>query len=305
VTAYRRFLGAVNRAVLPYFGGPFVDAPDRRLRLEGEAEPGYWTFEIAGRVARPLEPAAQPDLTGLPAVRGHVVAGYLVQAGGRSDRLAFPADEEPPRFAALVGRRWPLGPILSERLEFESGAEEEARHRFEERRSLVGAKGVASSLRAAFGYAVVLRVAQERGVPVSPAEVRRDSGLLAEEGDAKASEILDRLVAERERQAFRRRIQLDPRRSMLARNPEERADAALRAAGGALLSSRQLAGGLLEVRYLLDGERFVSVVDADSFQVVDAGICLAGADRLITLDSLPLVIREAAETGQLVMTAWA
>ena len=50
------------------------------------------------------------------------------------------------------------------------------------------------------------------------------------------------------------------------------------------------------------GERFVSLVRADSLQVVDAGVCLAGADGLVTLDSLPSLLREAIDTEQLVVT---
>ncbi|MCW5831023.1 MAG: hypothetical protein KIS78_01030 [Labilithrix sp.] len=49
------------------------------------------------------------------------------------------------------------------------------------------------------------------------------------------------------------------------------------------------------------GERFISVIDALTLQVFDSGVCLAGADRLVTLDSLPGVIREA-ETDALVIT---
>jgi hypothetical protein len=305
VTDHRRFLGAVERTVLPYFGGPFVDAQDRRLRVDGAIEPGYWRFEISGRVAQALEPAGQPDLSSLPATRGHVVSDYLVQGGRRSDRLALLGGEEPAMFAPALGRRWPSGPVLLDRVDFETGAEEEARRRFEERRTLAGVKGIAASLRAAFGYAVLRRVGQERGVPVSPAEASRDAVLIAEHGDEAAADVLDRLMTERERYALLERVRWRSGETVRAGDPEERADAALRAAGAVLLSTRRLGDGLLEVRYLLDGERFVSVVDATSLQIIDAGICLAGDDRLLTLDSLPLVIREAVETGQLVMTSWA
>ena len=44
------------------------------------------------------------------------------------------------------------------------------------------------------------------------------------------------------------------------------------------------------------------VVDAITLQVYDAGVCLAGEDRLVTLDSLPSVIREAIDTSRLVIT---
>lgn len=44
------------------------------------------------------------------------------------------------------------------------------------------------------------------------------------------------------------------------------------------------------------------MVAADSLNVLDAGICLDGADGALTLESLPGVIREAVETGALVVT---
>lgn len=60
--------------------------------------------------------------------------------------------------------------------------------------------------------------------------------------------------------------------------------AALAAAGATFVSLRTLADGLLEVRYrFLDG-RFETLVAADSLNVVDAGICLEGADSALTLD---------------------
>ena len=84
----------------------------------------------------------------------------------------------------------------------------------------------------------------------------------------------------------------------------QRAADALYAAHAGVRGMRWLAGGLLEVRYDLDGERFVSIVEGSSLNVVDAGICLSGRDRDLTLDSLPSAIREAAGSGRLNITAW-
>lgn len=82
----------------------------------------------------------------------------------------------------------------------------------------------------------------------------------------------------------------------------QRAQQALVNAGARPLDLRRLAGQRLEVTYAFMGERFVSIVAADSLQVLDAGICLAGADGDVTLESLPSVIREAIETDVLVVT---
>jgi hypothetical protein len=86
-------------------------------------------------------------------------------------------------------------------------------------------------------------------------------------------------------------------------DPADLADNALERAGARMLSARKIAhGARLEVRFVIDGVRITSTVDARTLQVLDAGICLAGADREVTLDSLPSVIREAIETDRLVIT---
>ena len=59
---------------------------------------------------------------------------------------------------------------------------------------------------------------------------------------------------------------------------------------------------MLEVTYRFLGERFISIIDEHSLQVIDAGICLSGSDRMVTLESLPSVIREGYENGELNIT---
>ena len=59
---------------------------------------------------------------------------------------------------------------------------------------------------------------------------------------------------------------------------------------------------MIEVRFRFLGETFITVVDAVTLQVHDAGVCLDGSDDALTLESLPSAIREAQETGRLVIT---
>jgi hypothetical protein len=309
VTDYRRFLGtAATSEVLPYFGGPFVEAVERRLRLAAPVPPGFWRFAVSGRTARAVEPAPPPDLSGLPAVRGYALpaagGGYLVH-GSRGERFALPPLDEPLPFAALVARRWPSGELLPDAPDFETGVEDEVRRAYDGRQPLTGVRGVPADLRAAYGYAVLLRLAGELGVPARPAEARPHLGALAAGGDGAARRIL---LGFREVRAAQPVPEWQRRReTALARRTdgaEERVAASLRAADAALRGTRWLAGGLLEVRYDLEGEQFVSIVDAQTFTVADAGICLIGHDRQLTLDSLPGVIREAMRTDQLHVTAW-
>jgi hypothetical protein len=339
MTDYRRFLQQeAETMVLPYLGGPYVDAPDRRLRATGATATGYWRFEVTGRTATAVAPADPPDLGDLPAVRGYWVAGYLVGDRAVAHRLAMgpgagagAISSEPMRFAPVIARRWPGGALLFDTEDFETGVEDQVRKVFDDLRgqqddpddvpadvaaapgangSLNAISGVPAALRAAFGYAVMLRVATALGVPVRPVQLRWHIGELVAMGDVAARRIL---TAARERRAAEpnhveewRAQRTDARlRPASARDRVlDRAESALYAAGALLRDSRWLSGDLLEVRYDFMDDRFVSVVDGDTLRVVDAGICLAGRDDRLTLSSLPGVIAEAIRTFQLEITAW-
>lgn len=85
-------------------------------------------------------------------------------------------------------------------------------------------------------------------------------------------------------------------------NAAGRAEDALEAAGARTSSTRLLDPQRLQVRYRFMNQSFITVVHPITLQVLDAGICLAGADRMVTIDSLPSVIREAIDTHRLVIT---
>jgi hypothetical protein len=98
------------------------------------------------------------------------------------------------------------------------------------------------------------------------------------------------------------RLRVQPRPLERQAQGMVRVERALETAGARLLATRRLGNERLEVTFGFMGERFISIVEADSLRVVDAGICLAGADREVTLESLPSVIREAIEDDVLVIT---
>jgi hypothetical protein len=58
----------------------------------------------------------------------------------------------------------------------------------------------------------------------------------------------------------------------------------------------------LDVTYEVDGTRIMSLVDSETLQVIDPGICLSGAHRVLTLDAMPSVVREAIEESHLNIT---
>jgi hypothetical protein len=280
-TDFRAFLGATKEVVLPYFGGTRVDAPDRRFRIgkhELDLEPGqWWRWKIDGRNAVPIERGQPVDLSDRPAIRGHWVGGWLFASGRDVHRVAFPPEDEPSPLARITARRWHSGDILFDSVDFEDEAEFAARDALERGQAIATVKGAVPSLRAAFGFAVASALGRELGVPVSPREVAGQALAIADGG----------------RDAARRTLDDDP---------VERVDNALDGAGARMLRCRRLAGNQLDVRFQLDGEHYSTIVNADTLQVMDAGICLSGSDRELTLDSLPSVIREAVRTGRLHIT---
>jgi hypothetical protein len=326
---FRAFLKPADPIVLPYFGGTRVDAKDRRYRVEGEHELGWWRFAIEGRRAVPTDRAEQIDLGALPAMRGHWIDGYIVASGRELARVALPPSEEPQALGRVVGRRWYSGEVLLDSIEFEDDAEMSARAALEEGRSIADVRGIVPSLRAAFAYALGLAVARERRVQVTVRELSPAVVAIADGGRAAANARIDQLVEQRaayeREQLERRRREAEARelqmqeaererrreemghvaRAARPRNrggsPQQRADAALEAAGARMLSARRT-GDELEVTFMYMDTRIIATVDPDTLHVWDSGICLAGADEELTLDSLPSVIKEAIETDRLNIT---
>ncbi|MBX3188769.1 MAG: hypothetical protein KF819_17255 [Labilithrix sp.] len=319
---YTKFLGKKEHVVLPYLGGAYVFGKDRRLRLEGERPAhGYHRFEVRGRNARALEVVdSLPDeaMTALSKARGHFVAGWLVSSNGLA-RLALLPEEEPPPLATCRARKWHSGDHLFEALDFDGDAEEEARLRLERGASMADVKGAAATLRVAFGIALAIAVARRMSTPLSVREAGAQASIVADGGEEAARTMIERIAHARLEEEERARIRaivagapLESSARALGRrgrgeaptleNAAMRAEVALDGADARMLSSRRLTGNTMEVTFEFMDERFVSVVDAITLHVYDSGVCLAGADELVTLDSLPGVIREAIETESLVIT---
>jgi hypothetical protein len=223
-----------------------------------------------------------------------------------------------------VARRWPGGALLYDSVEPETGVEDRVRAVFDEGTAPGGVRasngnaathgsalaGVPAALRAAFGYAVMLRVSTALQVPVRPVELRGHIGVLVAMGDGAAERILD--AAQQRRRAEPNHVErwraarTDARLRPASSREQvlDRAAAALHSGGAVLRDCRWLSGDLLEVRYDFLDDRFVSVVDGETLRVVDAGICRAGPDDPVTLDGLPGVIAEAVRTYRLDITAW-
>lgn len=308
---YRKFLDKTETMVLPYLGGLSVHAKDRRLRLTQRPESlGWYEFEIKGRNATPRGVADAPEMGKLKRLVGHMVGPWLFTSGTEASRLHLMPDEEPLPCSRATGRRWPSGDALFEGFEFDDEPEDAARTALEERETLGDQKGSTPSLRAAFGYALLAKHLTDINLVISPREVLGRVHLLTS-GELTAQALVDEVEARRyqiQPDSLHRRVEQIQQRARRDRdnptveNAEERAARVLDAAGADLLHTRFLGGHNLEVVFRFRDERFAAIVDWESLHVYDSGICLSGADEELGLDSLPSVIAEAIDTGQLHIT---
>lgn len=73
-------------------------------------------------------------------------------------------------------------------------------------------------------------------------------------------------------------------------------------AGAKLVEWKNVAQGLLDVVWNFMGETFISTVYEKDLRVMQAGICLAGADKQHTLSTLPCAVRQAIDEDALHIT---
>ena len=310
---FRAFLAPNQPVVLPYFGGTRVDSAERRFRIEGDLAPGWWQFEIAGRRAKPTEPASPPALDSLPRVRGHWIDNWIVVDSRTVIRVALPPDDEPAVFSRVATRRWYSGDHVFDSIEFEDAAEAGARDALAAEQALGALRDVVPSLRVAFGIALGQRIAREARVPLSVRELVPRAIQIAEHGRDGVRSWLAELEAERQRAAELARREAEQLRlattagtaRAIARSddPVRRVDEALDGAHARMLSCLRLDRGTrLDVTYEVDGTRIISIVDAETLQVLDPGVCLSGEHGVLTLDAMPSVVREAIEEDHLNIT---
>jgi hypothetical protein len=200
-------------------------------------------------------------------VRGYLAQGRFITQHSVERLFGLSGDDEVPRYTPIAARRWFDGHCWFELGDFESDAEEAVRQAYEEERGITAIKGVTPALAQAY--------------------------------------LLDHTAREMAREAERRRreeAEAAERAAELARwqqSVEGRIAVALSHSGARLLDWRRSGSGQATVSYRLGAQRFECVIDTDSLQIIDAGICLEGADQQLNLSSLPSAVREAINTGQL------
>lgn len=318
---YRKFLGKTEELVLPWLGGPIIESKDRRFKLTARPpRPGWYRCTLVGRVANAHE-AADPVLDPLPKLRGHLHRGWLFAAGAPPEELLLLPEDEAQPFQSVVARRWHGGEALFDAIDFDGDAEEAVRRAVDDGTSLRDVKGVTPSLRTAYAWEMVRRIAQkeEPSEHVGPTEVARFALDVSEGGEPAARRALDEILHARRGgriaiaaggRVYVREVVAAARRARKDAtwdNVEERAEDALHAAGARLLGIRRMPDQV-EVRFRFSGDTFVCLADPFTLRILDAGICLVDhatnerGDEELTLDSLPSVLREAMDLGALVHT---
>jgi hypothetical protein len=266
---YTQFLqqpGEVLR--LPYFAGKSVCDDKLTYRLREAPQPGWYQFRKAGRYLT-VEHAIEPELHKwkLPRISGYIMNARIIGNEFQARIFGLPTDVDLPKFTPASARRWFDGHILFEQQEFESEIEAKVRDAFEEERSIDDIKGMTPAL----AHLFLLECTQRE---------------LAREAERRARE-----EAEKEKRA-----------AELARwqeTLEGRISLALSHTGAELINWRRNGDRQAVVRYRLAGRPFECIIDTVSLQILEAGICLSGADEELNLSSLPSAVREAINSGQL------
>jgi len=266
---YTQFLQQPGQVLrLPYFGGKSVCDDKSTYRLRETPQPGWYQFGKAGRYLT-VEQAIEPELHKwkLPRISGFVLNGRIVGTDFQAKIFGLPNDVDLPKFTPVSARKWFDGHILFDQQEFESEIEAKVRDAFEEERSIESIKGITPAL----AHVFLLECTQRE------------------------------LAREAERRA-REEVEKQKRAAELARwqeTLEGRISLALSHTGAELINWRRNGQRQAVVRYRLAGRRFECIIDTVSLQIIEAGICLSGADEELNLSSLPSAVREAIDSGQL------
>lgn len=266
---YRQFLQTPDEVLtLPYFEGKSVCDNALTYRLRETLPPGWYRFRKSGRyVTMEAEAEAELHAWTLPRVTGYVFNRQIVGLDFQAPLFGLPSDADLPSFTPVTSRKWFDGHFLYEALEFETDVETKVRDAFEEERSIEPIKGVTPALAHVFMLESTRRA-------------------LAREAERRAREQQER----QERAAALARWQ---------ETLEGRIVLALSHTGAELVSWRRGGRRQAVVRYRLGGRRFECIIDTETLQILDAGICLDGADQELNLSSLPSAVREAIAAGVL------
>ncbi len=293
--------------ILPWLGELTLRSAEREWAFPWHKIPhqyGWYAFRTTSRHVKEFNPAPPNTAKLQNEVRGYLVGDHVVQDGARVDpdplkvgecsEKVFLIEEGLDRFARIcAGRIYPGGPLVYKNLEMPLGIEDAVLEAFLDQRTCVDhIKGVPPALDAAFRMETYRR---------EQAEKRR---LLLEQ---KRKEEEERRAREEKRQALVRQLgDGEGRREMARVDFDQAARAALRVGGADFLDAKPVRRGEWAVKYRVDGQRLECICN-ERLSVIDAGVCLTDhdtdekGDTLLTLESIPSVIRQAIRERKLVI----
>ncbi len=327
---------------LPWTGGRGLVGRGRKWKLSGPLPPelGWHRFSVDnGRRARWLgEGMADLDFAeGRRTVRGYLLGDRLVPDSSavlpdvwrafQQTEQVWLAEGGLDRFARVLTAR-SGGRLIYLRQEFPEGPELEVAEAWQDRKESVDdIAGVSPALQLAFLWLVHQRnLAAERrriladlarraeedarraALEAEREQRRREARAAAGERARERAELLERHRQSQQRRQDRRSTRRSTRRSApaISGDIESVLSAALAATDSELLDFRpDYSAGQLIVQFRFRRRRFECVVNAQTLQIVDAGVCLTDestgekGDTRFTLESLPVVIGSAMDQGVL------
>jgi len=292
----------------PWVGGRSLRSWSQVWHIEGKLpdEFGWFKFNLNGRKARCGSPVDQDTSVLREKITGYLVGDRIIPDGVRVDpdpskivdysERVYLVEPGLDRFVrVVVGRPFEDGPLVFETQTFPLGPEDEVQRAYLERaESVQGVKDVTPALDAVFRLETWQRAEAER----RRAELER-----------KRKEEEERLAKEaRWRELTAKAGDGAGRREMAALDFNEAAKAALAISGATLLDVRNAYHRDEKVvRFRFMNRAFECVCNRLTLGIIDAGICLQDHetgikwDDVLTLESLPPVIREADNLGKLVV----
>lgn len=265
---------------LPYFGGGKICNAKRTWKVKSpNLVPGWYRFEESGRFLEPKE-SIEPELDqwqnlGLGrSLKGYQTNGRFIGDMRQETLFDLPLDEDLERFTPIIVREWFDGHLLLEQVDFETETDIAVREAYEDEQPIATIKGVTPALANTYLFETTTR------------ELAREAQRRREQQIALAKIAEENALREAEYIAQQASL-------------EGRIAIALAHSGAHLISWRRSGRNQITVRYQVDHQRIECIIDAESLQVLDSGICLEGADTALNLSSLPSAVQEAIDTGQL------
>lgn len=295
-----------ERLTAPWLGGRVLRRDEREWHINGRlpVDYGWYEFQLKGREAKLLSPAEPGQLK-------YKTYGYLIGDRLAPDQVAIPPDirtigefteqvslVDPglDRFVRVsAGRACEDGQLVYGGLEMPLGPEEYVLQAYlDQLPSVDQIKDVTPALDLAFR----LETFQRAEAAKARAELQKR---LQEEEAQRQKEAKRREIAEKIGSAA-------GRREMALVDFGEAARTSLLVGDATYLDHRKAARkDEMVVRFRLDGRRYECVCHAMTLRVIDSGVCLTDHvtnrkdDALLTLESLPSVLREAIDLGKLVV----